>query len=56
MCNFTNDTPQKIGDTSHGHPDDDDDDDDGAHWSFCDLCQQNSLFTNSNPYGTCQCS
>ena len=58
MCNFTNDTPQKIGDTSHGHPDDDDDDDDddGAYWSFCELCQQNSLFTNSNPYGTCQCS
>ena len=53
MCNFANDTPQKIGDTSHGHPDDDDD---GAHWWFCQLCQQDSLFTNSNPYGTCQCS
>jgi hypothetical protein len=56
MCNFTNDTPQKIGDTCHGHDDDDDDDDDDAFSSWCELCQQDSFFSNKTPYGTCQCS
>jgi len=23
---------------------------------WCELCQQTSVFSDSNPYGTCQCS